>query len=192
MKKRRSFLIATLLVPFLLFGCARNSGTSAEDAGKTVGRSANWKVEIVSAKREKANTKPGQPFELTVSLKVQYLGPSSSVRAPTFNVINERGEKLAVSDRPIGFPPETGSLAGWLMVGMSDSMYGPKDPPEPQSMTPLETNKSFEFHINYMPAYVAYLDNNQRYQGRPTTLAKNFSLVFADVPPIPLVMANSQ
>lgn len=189
MKKRRSFLIATLLVPFLLFGCARNSGTSAEDAGKTVGRSANWKVEIVSAKREKANTKSGQPFELTLNLKVQYLGPSGSVRAPTFNVINERGEKLAASGG-IGFPPETGSLAGWLMLGMLDSMYGPKDPPDPKSMTPLETGKSFEFHINYMPEHVEYLDNNQRYQARPTTPAKNLSLVFADVPPIPFEVSS--
>ncbi len=172
MKKRRSFLIATLLVPFLLFGCARNSGTSAEDAGRTVGRSANWRAEVVSAKLEKIPTKPGQPYELVLKLKIQYLGPSGSVRSPTFNVINEREEKLSFSGT-VSFPADTVGLAGWLMSGVTDSMFGRKDPPSPESLTSLETGKSFEFGINYLEARAGKL-----------------RLVFADVPPIPFEVSS--
>src|SRR2546425_5164382 len=138
MKHNRWFVILLALLPILFWSCARkDSGPPPEDVGKIVGRSTNWRVEIISAKREKVLGKPGLPYELALNLKIQYLGPSGTVQAPTFNVLNERGEKLAFSGT-ISFPAATAPLARWLTSGLMESMFGPKDPPKPESMTSLE------------------------------------------------------
>src|ERR1700730_15389242 len=45
---------------------------------------------------------------------------------------------------------EDKTFAPWLLSGLTDSIYGAKDPPDPQRLTTLEVGQTLQIHVSYL------------------------------------------
>lgn len=159
---------------FALSACSSKPTPAPDESGKTIGRSANWKVEVVSAKKELNHEPSGNSDQLALKLSFEYLGPSGTVRAPTFTLSTD--DIKTIIPVTIKWKPEDKAFVPWLLFGLKDSIYGAKDPPDPESLTTLETGKTLQIDVYYP---------------RVPDPNKHPKLIFADVPPIPFEVAKS-
>jgi hypothetical protein len=173
MKFRYAVVICLGLISSLS-ACSGKWTAATDESGKTIGRSANWKVEIVSAKKELSHEAGGNSYRLTLELRFEYLGPKGPVRAPTFTLSSD--DIKTIIPVTMGWSPEDKTFAPWLLSGLTDSIYGAKDPPDPQKMTTLEVGQTLQIHVSYL--------------GVPSA-NQHPKLMFADVPPIPFEVEKS-
>jgi hypothetical protein len=173
MKFRYAVMIFLGLISSLS-ACSGKPTAATDESGKTIGRSANWKVEIVSAKKELSHEAGRNSSRLALDLRFDYLGPKGPVRAPTFTLSTDYSK--TVIPVTMGWKPEDKTFAPWLLSGLTDSIYGAKDPPDPQSLTTLETGQTLQVHVYYLDVPSA---------------SQHPKLIFADVPPIPFEVEKS-
>src|SRR5207248_212397 len=126
----------------LLPSCRRkvdtNPASTSDESGKVLGRSAIWKVEIVSAKKERDYTAdPLKPrvYFISIEMKIQYLGPSANLKPPVI-FLNAHTPTMQKKDNrygPTGMSfegtqdTENFRLSTWLFKGQPSPAGQPKE-----------------------------------------------------------------
>lgn len=178
-------VVALYVVTVLLFAsCTKKNATkidetSTAEAEKGIGRSPNWRVEVVSAKRD-VKVHLGQSIgRLSVKLKIEYLGPSGAVKAPLTKVTYQSTENKE-EDAPLhGFTadfsvtPEALDFGKWVVESNVQATATPET--SSTASKQLETGRTFEITFDY--DFLPYKPS------APSASAK-FWLQFADVPRI--------
>jgi hypothetical protein len=123
------------------------------------GQSVNWRVDILSAKKQRDHTVPSDPLKpnvyyIELKMRIQYRGPSGTINPPVcfFNVATPEREKKEQKYGPVGMTfdqdPENFRLATWFFKGQP-TPAGELKQPGPDSATSFETGKTFPLTIHY-------------------------------------------
>ena len=167
-------LFIGFLICFLpLFASCSKGGTSGSkttSAGKVLakGQSANWKVEIVSAKCDSSAGTVRTP--LVLRFRIEYTGPSGSVPAPSLVVRNSMWERIPAGrvliEKREGETLANPKTLAWLSFTVGEL---PNDP------ATIQTGEKFEFG--------AFYTFGTFYNQLPCQDSK-LTVLFGDVPPI--------
>lgn len=169
----------------LVFGsCTKKNATKIDEtasaeAEKGIGRSPNWKVEVVSAKRDVKIHLSQTIGRLSVKLKIQYLGPSGVVKAPltkvTYQSIENKEEDAPLRGFTADFSvkPEAVDFGKWVVE--SNVQTAATTEASSTASKQLENGKTFEITFDY--DFLPYKPSAPSPSGK-------FWLQFADVPRI--------
>lgn len=177
--------VALCVGTLLLFGsCTKKNVTKIDEtataeAEKGIGRSPNWKVEVVSAKRDVKVHLSQSIGRLSVKLKIQYLGPSGAVKAPltkvTYQSIENKEEDAPLHGFTADFSvkPEALDFGKWVVESNVQTAASPETSSTVSKQ--LESGKTFEITFDY--DFLPYKPSAPSPSGK-------FWMQFADVPRI--------
>lgn len=171
------FLIVFLACSISLFGSCSKWRTTETPANSSPGEkslasgeSANWKFAVVSAKCDPTIRLP-DAVGLVLKFRVEYIGPSGSVAAPSLVVRNIKWQKIPAGQLTLekreGETLANPETLAWLTLTAGEM------PNEPRTM---QTGEKYQFGVVYDPTRAPFVSTECHETG--------LTVLFGDVAPI--------